>query len=109
MSYIPDGSETDKAVELQTRTGPSRVMKYGINIPLKPEEYFQEKEAHSTPGKTHPSFTQRHCAAFRGTCWFLLYFLRFPKMLGKRKTWSEAFYIIIKSNKPLFLSQTVSL
>lgn len=61
MSYIPDGSETDKVAELQTHTaGPSRVMKYGINIPLKPEQYFQQKEAHSSPGKTHPEL---HTAA----------------------------------------------
>lgn len=65
-------------VERQARAGPSRVMKYGVNIPLKPEEYFQEKESHSSPGKSHPELhtttplcsTQGYVLFFGGVFFF---------------------------------------
>lgn len=73
MSYIPDGSETDKAVELQTRTGPSRVMKYGIIFRWNLRNTFRKRRHIPPQEKLTPSFTQRHCAALRGTCWFFFY------------------------------------
>lgn len=83
--------------------GPSRVMKYGINIPLKPEEYFQEKEAHSSQVQTQPEFnTTTPLCTIQGSVPGLC--LKTFTDVGYQK---KGFYIIIKNHKLSFLSQTV--